>query len=75
MKYHVVYSLPGAYIYEGPGEPSDPKFHTFEEARKAALDDLEHWNKEIQANLQELRSAKTIEDLHYTDNSIRTTPS
>jgi len=65
MKYHVDFSLPDTSIYEGPGEDSRSTFDTFEEARDAAIRDLEHWRDKIDANLEELRRARSIRDLSY----------
>lgn len=67
MQYHVVYSLPGAYIYKGPDPQGEHTFDTFEDARNATIADLEHWQSKLQSNLQELRDAKSINDLHYTE--------
>jgi hypothetical protein len=63
MSYHVIYSLPDASIVAGPGGTDDDTFHTFEEAKAAAIEDLEHWAEKIQLNIDELREAQTIGDL------------
>lgn len=65
MPYHVIFSLPEAAIWEGPGTDSETTYATFEEAKAAAIEDLEHWLGEIQSNLEELKAAKSIRDLSY----------
>ena len=65
MSYHVIFSLPEAAIWEGSGKDADSTFDTFEDAKSAAISDLEHWIDKIQGNLAELRAAKTLTDLSY----------
>ncbi len=67
MSYHVIFSLPEAAILEGPGKDDEATYETFEEAKAAAIDDLEHWLEKIQGNLEELKTAQTIKDLSYHD--------
>ena len=64
MPYHVIYSLPEAAVYEGPGDDPDCRYDTFEEARDAAIaSDLEHWLEAIQGFLADLKAAKSMGDL------------
>ena len=63
MAYHVIFSVPDAVICRGPGEDPRHTYNAFDEAKAAAIDDLEYWKERLEANLERLRSAKRIEDL------------
>lgn len=65
MSYHIVFSMPDASIYDGPGDDPPHTFETFEDAKAAAIDDLERWRNRIDGNLEELHAAKSISDLSY----------
>lgn len=63
MPYHLTFCLPDVSISRGSGPDPAYTYETFEEAKRVAVDDLENWKAQLEANLERWRNAQKIEDM------------
>lgn len=68
VKYYVHFAFLATSVYEGfKGDESDPEFHSFEEAKAAAIVDLRAHIQKGTANLHRLEKAKSVSEYEDAD--------